>query len=287
MGPGRPRAQPALHRRAPGHRPRVERVAPGELSSLEVDFLAAGLEAERKQKADEVAAARRLYEEAEARRRAEEERAREAEQRAQEARQYAKRQRQLKRLANEAARKARREAIRAQSLLLATRSNEVHDEKPLLALLLSVEAARPLLKGDVNTPRLTTTEQTLIQTIDILPRHRIFVADYSYVHQIAFAPDGKALASAAADGTVRLWDLTAADPAARPRVLTHDGPVWHVAFAPDGKALASASRDGTTVRLWDLTAADPAAHPRVLRHDDAVNHVAFAPDGKALASASA
>ena len=71
---------------------------PGELSPLEVDFLAAGLEAEQKKKADEVAAARRLAEEAEARRRAEEERAREAEQRAQEARQYAGRQRRLQRL---------------------------------------------------------------------------------------------------------------------------------------------------------------------------------------------
>ena len=194
---------------------------PGELSPLEVDFLAAGLEAERKKKADEVAAARQLADEAEARRRAEEERAREAEQRAQEARQYAGRQRRLQRLmsgiggvavilalaavfeawqaslardkavksaikadqaaheervakddataaqrkAEGEARKARREASRAQSLLLATQSNAVRDEKPLLALLLAVEAVRPLLKGDVNTPRMITTEETLNQAL--------------------------------------------------------------------------------------------------------------------------
>jgi hypothetical protein len=62
--------------------------------------------------------------------------------------------------AKEAAKKARREASRAQSLLLATRSNEVYDEKPLLALLLAVEAVRPLLKEDFNTPHLTLSESS-------------------------------------------------------------------------------------------------------------------------------
>ena len=98
MGPRRPRAQPALRRRRLATAREWAESHPGELSPLEVDFLAAGLTAEQKRKADEVAAARRLAEEAEARRRAEEERAREAEQRAQEARQYARRQRRLQRL---------------------------------------------------------------------------------------------------------------------------------------------------------------------------------------------
>jgi hypothetical protein len=54
---------------------------PAELNPLEVDFLAASLAAARKREADELEAARRLAAEAEARRRAEEERAMEAERR--------------------------------------------------------------------------------------------------------------------------------------------------------------------------------------------------------------
>ena len=177
------------------------------------------------------------------------------------------------------AKKARREASRAQSLLLTIESNAVHDEKSLLALLLAVEAVRPFLKEDVKTPRMITTEETLNQALKNLSGLRS-CGDHPEVSYVAFAPDGKVLASASSDGTVRLWDLTAADPAARPRLLKHDGPVSQVAFASHGNSLASASSDGT-VRLWDLTAADPAARPRLLKHDGPVNHVAFAPDGKA------
>jgi WD40 repeat protein len=106
---------------------------------------------------------------------------------------------------------------------------------------------------------------------------------------LAFAPEGKTLAAACGDGTVRLWDLTAPDPAAHPRILKgHHAEISWVAFAPDGKTLASGalkSGDGT-VRLWDLTAPDPAASPRVIQgHGKPLLNVSFAPDGKRLAAA--
>jgi WD40 repeat protein len=70
---------------------------------------------------------------------------------------------------------------------------------------------------------------------------------------VAFAPDGRTLATASDDRTVRLWDLSNRD---QPRALGvpltgHTNAVWGVAFAPDGRTLATASAD-QTVRLWDL-----------------------------------
>jgi WD40 repeat protein len=73
------------------------------------------------------------------------------------------------------------------------------------------------------------------------------------VNAVAFAPDGRTLASASGDQTVRLWDLSdRAHPSPLGPPLTgHTSLVNAVAFAPDGRTLASASYD-RTVRLWDL-----------------------------------
>jgi WD40 repeat protein len=70
------------------------------------------------------------------------------------------------------------------------------------------------------------------------------------VNVVAFSPDGKTLASASDDETVRLWDATTG--AARQILEGHSDGVRAVAFSPDTRTLASASYD-KTVRLWDAT----------------------------------
>jgi hypothetical protein len=97
---------------------------------------------------------------------------------------------------------------------------------------------------------------------------------------LAFAPDGRSLATAGYDGSVRLWEVPSGK--LRHTLSGHGEAASGVAFSPNGERLATAGWDGR-VRLWDadtgrrLWTADA--------HGARAWGIAFAPDGQTIASA--
>jgi RNA polymerase sigma factor (sigma-70 family) len=97
---------------------------------------------------------------------------------------------------------------------------------------------------------------------------------------IAFASDGKFIATGSHMGTVRLWD-----PATGKELRSwqaHDSGAIGLAISPDGKTVATGSWDNS-IRLWD---ADGKALRTMLGHTSEVSRLAFSPDGKVIASGS-
>jgi WD40 repeat protein len=96
------------------------------------------------------------------------------------------------------------------------------------------------------------------------------------IYTVSYSPDGRILASAGEDRTIKLWDV-----ATRREIrnlVGHDSLVTSLTISRDGKLLASGSMDAR-VMVWDIATGQVVwTH----KHSAPILGTAFSPDGRFL-----
>lgn len=103
---------------------------------------------------------------------------------------------------------------------------------------------------------------------------------YDFVESVTFTNDSRLIASASADNTIRICNLSEAQ---WTKVLHCGAGQRSVAFSHDSSMIAAAGEDGT-IRTWDV--ATGKSRWTLKGHTNAVTSVSFSHDGTLLASAS-
>ena len=94
------------------------------------------------------------------------------------------------------------------------------------------------------------TDETVVRLWDVSSGRELGILDghRAYVIALLFWPDGKTLASAAADQTIRIWDV--AEKRALAVLRGQKDEIHRLALLPDNSTLISGAKDGT-VMVWD------------------------------------
>lgn len=160
-----------------------------------------------------------------------------------------------------------------------------------------------LFSPDGRTLAITGNGGTVLLLDGRYPRHRGYRRDHAPVgstrlpadrvihprrgnqprsyEKVAFSPDGKLIATAEQDGTIRHWNVVSHRQVGR--AIPDPEVADMLAFTPNGRVLAAGEGDGK-VRLWSITTQRQISRPIAASGNNGLASMAFSPSGTILAA---
>jgi WD40 repeat protein/serine/threonine protein kinase/tetratricopeptide (TPR) repeat protein len=106
--------------------------------------------------------------------------------------------------------------------------------------------------------------------------------EHGRITDARFSPDANRVVTAAANGTVRIWDRETARVIGEP--LQHQSYVWSARYSPDGRSLVT-TPEIEGARIWDALKGMPVAEP--LKHRGRIWLAQFSMDNQRVVTSSA
>ncbi|MGI2902540.1 nSTAND1 domain-containing NTPase [Tolypothrix sp. VBCCA 56010] len=146
-----------------------------------------------------------------------------------------------------------------------------------------VKAGEMLKKDTILTKESTKIKvvTTLLQLANQVRERNRFEGHTQAVRSVIFTPDGKTIASASNDSTIKLWNLKGQ---CLQTLTQHEDGVFRVLFSKDGKTLISASNN--TLIIWQRQPNGTFKLVKPIPDKDQISAVSLSPDGQIIATGS-